>query len=77
MPKPLNVATFNLKNWGEQTDEGPSLETRIGLTKPQLLRLEADVLCLREVNAQGGADDRELSALDELLAGTPYADYER
>lgn len=72
----LTIATFNLENWDEAADEGPGLARRIELTKPQLLRLEADVLCLQEVNAQGEASNRKLSALDELLQGTLYADYE-
>jgi len=74
----VTVATFNLENW-DTPDEGrgPSLKRRIELTRPQLLRLEADVLCLQEVHAQGEAPDRGLSALDELLEGTPYAGYER
>lgn len=79
----LTVATFNLENWDEDAetggkeDEGPSLKRRIEFTRPQLLRLEADILCLQEVNAQGEAAGRDLSALDELLEDTPYADYER
>lgn len=73
----LTVATFNLENWDEAPDEGPGLKRRIELIRPQLLRLEADVLCLQEVNAQGEASNRKLSALEELLEGTPYADYYR
>lgn len=73
----LTVATFNLENWDQETDEEPSLQRRIEITRPQLVRLEADILCLQEVNAQGEAPDRDLSALDELLEGTPYAEYER
>lgn len=73
----LTVATFNLENWDQGTEHGPSLKRRIELTRPQLLRLEADILCLQEVHAQGEAPDRELSALEELLDGTSYADYER
>lgn len=79
MPNSMTIATFNLENWDTEDDprDGPSLQSRIELTRPQLLRLEADVLCLQEVHAQGEAPDRDLSALDELLDGTPYADYER
>jgi endonuclease/exonuclease/phosphatase family metal-dependent hydrolase len=41
--------------------------------------LHADILCLQEVNAQhvAGSRQRQLVALDQLLAGTRYADYER
>lgn len=76
-PSTITVATFNLENWDQETADGPSLQRRIQLTRPQLLRLEADVLCLQEVHAQGEAPDRDLSALDELLEGTPYSGYER
>lgn len=79
MTENLRVATFNLENWGEPEDssEGPSLEERIELTRPQLARLKADILCLQEVNGQGSAQERDLSALERLLEGTPYADYHR
>lgn len=73
----LGIATFNLENLGDVPGEEPTLETRISLMRPQLLRLDADVLCLQEVHAQGAADSRELSALDALLEGSPYADFHR
>lgn len=73
----LRMATFNLENLGDVPGEEPSLKSRISLMRPQLLRMDADVLCLQEVHAQGGADSRELSALDELLEETPYADFHR
>lgn len=42
------------------------------------MRLDADVLCLQEVNSQRAKSGpgRELTALNELLKDTPYADYE-
>src|SRR3712207_754350 len=46
--------------------------------RPQLLRLDADVLCLQEVNGQeDGGSTRGLAALEELLDGTPYAGLHR
>jgi endonuclease/exonuclease/phosphatase family metal-dependent hydrolase len=47
--------------------------------RPQLLRLQADVLCLQEVHGQKprGAAERSLLALDRLLDGTPYAGFPR
>lgn len=75
----LRIATFNLENLDDRPDLDPPLEDRLAILRPQLLRLEADVLCLQEVNGQqpqeGGA--RRLLALDRLLEGTPYADYHR
>ncbi len=74
----LRIATFNLENLDEKTDEGdPALEDRIELMRPQLLRLEADVLCLQEVHSQEKRGQRRLSALEELLEETPYARYGR
>lgn len=75
----LRIATFNLESLDDRPDLVPPLDQRIGVLRPQLVRLEADVLCLQEVNGQhppsGGP--RELLALDRLLAETPYADFHR
>jgi endonuclease/exonuclease/phosphatase family metal-dependent hydrolase len=42
-----------------------------------LRRLDADILCLQEVNAQEIAGERELSALEAVLAGTSYDRFHR
>lgn len=69
----MRVATFNLENLDETTS--PSLETRIQVLRPQLRRLNADILCLQEVNGQERpGQKRQLLALEALLADTPYAD---
>lgn len=75
----LRIATFNLENLDDRPDVRPSLADRITFLQPQLLRLEADLVCLQEVNAQQAAphQSRTLAALDRLLEGTPYADYAR
>ena len=74
----MRIATFNLENLDEGGGEDePTLEQRIELMRPQLLRLEADILCLQEVNGQGERGARTLSALEALLEDTPYADYQR
>lgn len=70
----MRIATFNLEDFpGDPTDAAP-LGDRIAVLRPQLLRLDADVLCLQEVNAQApaGGGERGLYALQDLLAGTPY-----
>ena len=75
----LRIATFNL----ESLDDGPGvpvpLERRIEVLRPQLRRLEADILCLQEVNGQrppaGGP--HQLLALDRVLEETAYAGYDR
>jgi endonuclease/exonuclease/phosphatase family metal-dependent hydrolase len=78
-PVKLRIATFNLENLGEKPhhpgEAGP-LEARIAVLRPQLLRLEADVLCLQEINAEKApSGGYTLAALNALLEGTPYADY--
>lgn len=70
----MRVATFNIENLDET--KNPSLEERIAVLKPQLLRLNAEILCLQEVNGQERpGNKRQLLALKTLLADTPYADY--
>ncbi|HUT50081.1 MAG TPA: endonuclease/exonuclease/phosphatase family protein [Alphaproteobacteria bacterium] len=76
----LRIATFNLENLGAKphhSGEAAPLEARIAVLRPQLLRLDADVLCLQEINGEKAASGYTLTALDALLAGTPYADYAR
>ena len=75
----LRIATFNL----ESLDDGPGvpvpLAHRVEALRPQLRRLEADVLCLQEVNGQRppGGGPRELLALERVLEGTAYESYAR
>ena len=78
-PRLLRIATFNLENFGGETADSPSIDLRRDALLPSLLRLEADVLCLQEVNGQhvAGTPDRHLVALDHLLEGTPYAGFQR
>jgi endonuclease/exonuclease/phosphatase family metal-dependent hydrolase len=75
----MRIATFNLESLGHRGSEDGSLEERIAVLRPQLVRLGADVLCLQEVNGQHrkGAPHRCLEALDALVAGTPYAGFDR
>ena len=77
MAQGFRIATFNLENLDDRPGLVPTIEERIRVLRPQLLRLEADILCLQEVNAQEakGEDRRRLAALGKLLAGTPYASY--
>lgn len=68
------IVTFNLENF----DDGPDLEERIAMMRPQFVRIDADVLCLQEVNSQEDRDgSRNLRALEELLDTTRYAGYHR
>ncbi|MFQ5776057.1 MAG: endonuclease/exonuclease/phosphatase family protein [Kiloniellaceae bacterium] len=79
MPHSLRIATFNLESLDDRPDLAPPLADRIAVLRPQILRLEADVLCLQEVNGQRppGGGPRRLLALDRLLEETPYAGYHR
>ncbi len=73
----VRIATFNLENFDDQPDQRPSLSQRIALMRPQLLRVDADILCLQEVNGQKGAGNHyQLAALSKLLESTPYAEYQ-
>jgi endonuclease/exonuclease/phosphatase family metal-dependent hydrolase len=78
MPTKLRIATFNLMNLEDRRDRLPRLEERIPVLRPQLVRLDADILCLQEVCGQrerGG--NLRLDAMDRLLECTPYESYER
>jgi uncharacterized small protein (DUF1192 family) len=48
----FRIATFNLENLDVDSVDGPPLDERIGVLRPQILRLHADILCLQEVNDQ-------------------------
>ena len=75
----MRIATFNLESFGVTRKSGACLETRLRVLRPELERLDADILCLQEVNAQkpDGDRDRALLSLHELLDGTRYADFYR
>jgi endonuclease/exonuclease/phosphatase family metal-dependent hydrolase len=74
----LCIATFNLENLDDKPGQKPKLDERIAVMRPQLLRLDADVLCLQEVNGQEEAGHpRRLLALERFLASTPYAGYHK
>ncbi len=48
----LRIATFNLENLDDKAEQKPKLAERIQVMRPQLIRLDADVLCLQEVHGQ-------------------------
>lgn len=74
----MRIATFNLENLDDGPDVKPPLVERIRVMRPQLERINADILCLQEVHAQDSNSGRVLAALDAMLAGTRYAEgYQR
>jgi endonuclease/exonuclease/phosphatase family metal-dependent hydrolase len=73
----LRIATFNLENLDDRPAAQTPLRARLPTLRAQLTRLEADIFCLQEVNAQESGQRRRLDALDQLLAGTPYERYAR
>ena len=74
----LRITTFNLENLDDKPKEKPTLDERISVMRPQLIRLNADILCLQEVNGQEKeGQPRRLLALDKLLTNTPYGGYHK
>ena len=45
---PIRIATFNLENLDDGPGLTPLLADRIRVMRPQLLRVNADILCLQE-----------------------------
>lgn len=73
----FRLATFNLENLDDAPASVPRLAERIAELRPQILRLDADILFLQEVNGQPARGPRTLAALDALLDGTPLATFHR
>ncbi len=72
----LRIATFNLENLDDVKGKSPTLQERIPILRPQLERLDADLLCLQEVHGQETpGQPRQLLALQSLLQGTVYSAY--
>lgn len=73
----MRLATFNVESLGSARGGMPALGERVAILRPQIERLDADILCLQEVDGQhvAGRKERELGALAELFAGTAYASY--
>lgn len=73
----MRIATFNLENLDDDVTVSPPLAERIPIMRPQLERVDADVICFQEIHGQGSASSRTLAALDQLLTNTPYAGFHR
>jgi endonuclease/exonuclease/phosphatase family metal-dependent hydrolase len=78
MTAKLRIGSFNLENLALAPAEGVTFEDRVQALRPHLMRMAADILCLQEINAKGGhGHPRSLAALDGLITGTPYAEFNR
>lgn len=79
MTSRLRIATFNLESLDDRPCCDGDFTDRLAVLRPQLARLRADILCLQEVNARATSrhGPRCLSALNQLLENSPYADFHR
>lgn len=76
MASKIRIATFNLENLDDKPGEQPDLQTRLKFLQPQLTRINADILCLQEINGQETPGlPRDLLALKNLLKGSQYENY--
>ena len=75
----MKLATFNIESYGGDRFDPSGLKPRVRALRPRIEELDADILCLQEVNAQKvkGASQRQFLALDLLLAGTAYETFHR
>ena len=74
---PLRLATFNLESLDVSPADPLWFEARAAALRPILAALDADVLCLQEVNAQHiiGQATRSLLALRKLMEGSACAGF--
>ncbi len=80
----LTIASFNVENLdNREGPRNPPLAVRAPVLRRAMERLDADILCLQEVHGQelpdhtSDAPSRDLLALDEVVAGTRYAQFHR
>jgi endonuclease/exonuclease/phosphatase family metal-dependent hydrolase len=74
-PGPLRLATFNLESFGGDRAGLAGTEARFEALRGVIAPLDADILCLQEVNGQRprGGGERTLEDLDRLLEGIAFA----
>lgn len=75
----LRLATFNLESFGGERAGQAETAARLDALRGVIAALDADILCLQEVNGQRprGGGERTLDDLDRLLEGTAFADGHR
>lgn len=71
----MRIASFNLENLAFDKLS----QARLPILRHQLVRLNADILCLQEVDGDrpSRSSPRRLLALDKLVHDTPYQDFHR
>ncbi|MFN8492012.1 MAG: endonuclease/exonuclease/phosphatase family protein [Caldilineaceae bacterium] len=65
----VRLATFNIENLDDNVHAKPPFSARLPVLQRALQRLNADLLCLQEVNS--------MTALDKVIHGTQYESYFR
>lgn len=75
----VRIASFNIENLSDEPSSEEAVTERQAILRPQLQRLDADVLCLQEINAgrARASAPRSYAALEALLADTVYYDFHR
>jgi len=73
----LRLASFNLENLSDGSSAEVPLPARLEVLKPQLKRLNPDIICFQEVDATKthSGEQRQLAALDRLLDGSQLANF--
>jgi len=72
----LRMATFNLENLDDVEGGSPSLQKRIEVLRPQIKRMNADIICFQEIHGQETEGrPRKLLALKKLLESTDYSSF--
>lgn len=75
MSERFRIATYNLENLDDEVPRA-AFAARIEALRPILATLDADVLCLQEVDAQPrNRSPRSLRALQSLIEATSYAGF--
>jgi endonuclease/exonuclease/phosphatase family metal-dependent hydrolase len=79
MTRQWPLATFNIETLDFKPSRAAGFEARRIALRPLLQRINADVLCLQEVNAQKipRQKDRGFAALDMLLCDTQHTNFYR
>ena len=72
----LRIATFNMENLDDKPGDKPTLDQRIAVLRPQLIRLRADIICLQEIHGQETpGQPRDVLALKKIVANTMYTNF--